>query len=195
MKGRYVLTVALLVLLLSLVACGGAVTPDGTEDGSVEGGEVATEVVPGDDTGADTPAETPAATEAASTEEPATEPETSGEGEVAMPDTVITFTREGGFAGFCDELVVSPMEAQWTTCNGDAASTPLEDAFQQELQSLASQYQSFDHQTEDNPDGSDNMVQTLHFEGVGEQEPTEEVMNRLMEMSNELLAQFWQQRE
>jgi hypothetical protein len=90
--------------------------------------------------------------------------------ETAVPAGGLTWTREGGLAGFCDRLSIDGAGA---VTYGRCAETPeagtLTDAEWATLADALARYASFDYVAEDNPGGADNLRITLRLSGRGTQ--------------------------
>lgn len=139
-----------------------------------------------------TPESTPAPEPTvAATTAPSTNP--TPDMEVQAPEDVIfIYERQGGFAGFCDTLTVTMEVAVWTSCMRSGGKVELNQARQQRLRELTTQFASFQSRSEDNPGGSDSMTQIIRFFGSGTQLNTPELEQELQLMASELLGEAYQ---
>lgn len=109
--------------------------------------------------------------------------------------TVFTWHREGGIAGFCDDLVVSRSGmASAASCKGTTGiflgdfrlnSTQLD-----QLYKYLDTYQTGEIYREDNPGGADDLKATLSFSGTGDLPLTEIIEKELLEFASKLYLSF-----
>jgi len=160
------------IFILLLAACSG--TSDRPGDA-----EPLPADVPAEATAAPAPTEPPepAPSPTTPTDEPASSaPEsqaaTATPQDVAVAGPVLTFKISGGVVGFCDELTLDP-DGVFTlvTCNQSEPITgTLEPPDQESLQAWHENLTSFHRTFEDNPQGEDNLLTDLIFNGSGEVE-------------------------
>lgn len=108
-------------------------------------------------------------------------------------DIVFTRHREGGIAGFCDDVIVyASGEYQVASCRGAEDETPasarLTDAQLDAVNQWVSTFQSFEYGYKD-PAMADAMTVALNFYGTGDQVATEEQQLAMVELANELFLQ------
>lgn len=123
---------------------------------------------------------------------------TSPDGDLIQPATLaLTWTREGGIAGFCDQLVVFISgEVYGSNCRSDPKETSgnfseLLSAAEQEQ--FANWYLKFEESVLDvsDPAGvSDRMIITLTFFGSGTGQPTEADQQALFDWATELFQKL-----
>jgi len=84
-----------------------------------------------------------------------------------LQDKLVEYRLIGGFAGFCDHLVVfSNGQSEYTNeCSSQKATLQIESSHLQQLQSLKSQIGFYKYENEDNPNGSDSLGEQLIFYG------------------------------
>lgn len=107
-----------------------------------------------------------------------------------MPQTGIIWHREGGIAGFCDQLVIYPDgDAVASTCQTQPASeTAMGSLTPEQLQQVngwLERYQSFTYDQRD-PAVADAMTVRLVFNGSGSESVTEEVQQEMLLFAQEI---------
>lgn len=113
----------------------------------------------------------------------------------APAGSAFTWHREGGMAGFCDDLVVfrSGM-ASATSCKEttvvNLGDFRLNTTQLNQLYNLLDTYQAGEILREDNPDGPDNLTATLSFNGTGDQPLTDAIEQELLAFASKLYLSF-----
>ena len=80
----------------------------------------------------------------------------------------LSWHREGGIAGFCDDLAISwSGQAEATSCKGTAVTSTLDDSQLSQLYSWLDTLQPFDVTESDPAGAADAMQTTLRFNGRG----------------------------
>ncbi len=107
-------------------------------------------------------------------------------------ETVLTWHREGGIAGFCDDLSMTSAGAiTGRSCKGNqtegAMRTSLDADQQAQLQTWLAQFAPVDYQMKD-PAQADAMLQTLTFKGQGQSKATPADINALLAWVNEVYS-------
>ncbi len=105
----------------------------------------------------------------------------------------ITWRREGGIAGFCDVVTITPPDkATVASCASDPPEVREEVDLTAEqtsrLQALIDRLASFDREQGD-PATADAMTITIVFLGRGEARPSEEDVTAIEELANEVLQE------
>ena len=113
-----------------------------------------------------------------------------GEGAEATGGS-ITWRREGGIAGFCDVVTISPPdEATVASCASDPPEVreeiELTAAQTSRLEALIDRLASFDRETSD-PATADAMTITIVFLGRGEAQPSDADVAAVEELAAEVL--------
>jgi hypothetical protein len=108
----------------------------------------------------------------------------------------ITWRREGGIAGFCDEVTVSlPGPATVASCASDPPEVRDEVELTAEqtsrLQALVDRLASFDHEQSDAAT-ADAMTITIVFLGRGAARPSTADLTAIEELANEVLQEAQQ---
>ena len=111
---------------------------------------------------------------------------TNQDGSVVLSATALAWHREGGIAGFCDDLTISRLgEFQASYCrpnrataNGDLAKI-LSEAELAEFSKWLNEFGTVTIKVED-PAVADQMKVTLTLNGMGRRQPTEAEQQRLM---------------
>lgn len=108
---------------------------------------------------------------------------------------VISWHREGGIAGFCDDLsIYSYGEAIGKSCQWDPNTAAGEQWFQLEklsqLYDWMDQFASFDYTQSDPASVVDGMTVTVHFNGSGSTEATDADKSVITAFADELFAQY-----
>ncbi len=108
--------------------------------------------------------------------------------------TVLTWHREGGLAGFCDDLTIDATGlVDAASCADDPAATvshgqlPPDDLAR--LQTWLDKYQPFEVEQVD-PATADGMAISLTFAGRGPAEPTEAEKQQILDFAAEIYAEF-----
>lgn len=123
----------------------------------------------------------------------------AGSTDVALPTpgpkpstegALLVWERSGGFAGFCDKVIVQPTwEATVSNCKGDTTITfPLTETQTAQLNDWLTTYQPIDY-TQSDPATADAMTITLTLAGRGDQIATEEVIQTVLWFASELVTQ------
>lgn len=119
---------------------------------------------------------------------------TNQDGTLALPapptETVFVWHREGGIAGFCDDLSITAAGAiTGSSCKSNqgqgALRASLDAAQQTQLLAWLSQFGPIDYQMKD-PAQADAMLQTLTFKGRGQAKATDADINTLLAWANEV---------
>jgi hypothetical protein len=102
---------------------------------------------------------------------------TNGDGSLAMPALALNWHREGGVAGFCEDLVIDQTgEAQTMSCKEGASQNTgqmrLNNGQIQQLESWLSRLEPFQIDQTDNAT-SDALIIQMSFGGMGTQPATE----------------------
>jgi hypothetical protein len=111
-------------------------------------------------------------------------------------DLVIQWSREGGIAGFCDELTISfAGEATAYSCKGEQTQVLGQDFIQDdELQQMyvwVDKFHSFEFESRDDAT-VDIMTIRLNFRGRGDAQPDEMDQQQILNFSSELYSQMSQ---
>lgn len=116
-----------------------------------------------------------------------TEPQAAA---AAMPDVIFTRHREGGIAGFCDDITVyGDGQFEIESCKGDATRSAQLTAEQiATVEAWAMSYDAFSYGSKD-PATADAMTISLDFNGVGAEAMTEEQQVEMVNFANELFMQ------
>jgi hypothetical protein len=106
---------------------------------------------------------------------------------------VLSYHREGGIAGFCDDVTVfANGEVTVASCASDppqaVGSTTLSEAQMRMLEQWVNELASFDDEQTD-PAVADVMTINIAFQGNGEREATEEELQAMQLFAQELLVQ------
>lgn len=105
-------------------------------------------------------------------------------------ETILVWERSGGFAGFCDKVVVSSaFEATAINCKGNTTATfPLTESQTAQLNAWLETYQPITY-THTDPATADAMTVSLTLAGRGDQVASDEVVQTMMWFASELAAQ------
>ena len=112
----------------------------------------------------------------------------------AVPSAIVlTWTREGGIAGFCDGLLISAGHlASLGTCEDPGSALPsgelMPNATIREFEEWRSEFASFEVEWADGPGVADGMTIRLSFTGRGRQVADEDAQRRIAEFASRLLA-------
>ncbi len=103
---------------------------------------------------------------------------------------VLIWEREGGFAGFCDRVIVyASAPAQVFNCKGETKTTfSLTETQRAQLDVWLATYQPIDY-TQSDPAVADAMTITLFLAGGGSQQADAAVIQKIMEFASDLAAQ------
>lgn len=94
----------------------------------------------------------------------------------------LTWTRQGGIAGFCDSLrVATDGQAASTTCNQTEAQAELTEAELVQLKAWAERFSAVVIEQADPEGVSDRMTITLQMTGLGNEQPTEAEQQAMLE--------------
>ena len=108
-------------------------------------------------------------------------------------DRLAEFHLVGGFAGFCDHLVVyvDGSASLFNECSEKQKDFQVgAEAFNQ-LVAMAAEYGPFSHNNEDNPSGPDSLATQLilYGQGTAAQQPNEEQRDALLKLLTSILIQ------
>ena len=192
-RWRVVVWAVVGLLLIGLVACGGAGDADTngetTASGNLNEDNNETLEEAAQNTANDDPDQSEEATEGDET--------TEGGAEGSKDETLeelgggFVYRREGGIAGFCDVVEVLAGTATISSCASEPPAILSEvtlsaDQSQQVLTWLE-ELKTFDHEQADDA-VADAMTVTIVFNGEGDNEPTDEDLAAIEQLAQELLA-------
>jgi len=105
--------------------------------------------------------------------------------------SLLVWQRSGGFAGFCDKVVVEPtFEATVHNCKGDVKVTfKLTETQIAQLNGWLAAYQPIEFVQADPPMTADGMYVSLQLAGKGSQPADDKVVQSVMWFASELAAQ------
>jgi hypothetical protein len=165
---KVLVPVVLLFTMLSLAACTGSA---------------------GQSPGAEPEAETTAVLETTGTTAPA-----GGETPAALDNPTLSWHREGGIAGFCDDLAIYPNgQVVAATCGGnqpvELGQRTLAAEQLTQLQNWVNTFASFTFERTDEAT-ADAMTISLEFTGTGTTEATDEDKQAIIDYAAEVYNQF-----
>jgi hypothetical protein len=110
------------------------------------------------------------------------------------PLPVLSWHREGGIAGFCDDLLVyNSGAADTAVCQGGSAQKTTQYALSaaqlEQLQAWLAQYQAFQLEQTD-PTTADAMTIRMSFSGAGTTVPTDTDKQEILDFAAALYAEF-----
>jgi len=129
------------------------------------------------------------------TQQPPSPTATPPEPTAALPsETRLSWQRLGGFAGFCDQLVIdSSNRTSGGACGSPQWQSSLTtDELRQYLTYLA-RFQPFTHETQDNAGGADSMALRVVFSGRGTRAPTEQESLEVAQWAASVYARLQEQ--
>jgi hypothetical protein len=102
---------------------------------------------------------------------------------------VLTYSREGGFVGYCDELeVYADGRAAVSDCRGFSGEVWLSGSQRERLEAWLGQYAAFEQARSDGA-VADGMTIRLRFAGQGSQAYTEAFLGQLDGLAGEVISQ------
>jgi len=135
--------------------------------------------------------EDPATATATATASPSLEPTASS---TADPDTIVlSWTREGGIAGFCDGLrLTAGHRAILGTCEDPPMDSPDGDIVPNEaiieFETWRDEFESFEVEWSDDDATADGMTINLSFEGRGNRPAAEDIRRAIADFAGRLHA-------
>ncbi|MHB1296267.1 MAG: PA14 domain-containing protein [Anaerolineae bacterium] len=86
----------------------------------------------------------------------------------------LSWEREGGIAGFCDQLYIDELEqVRFARCNATLRTGSLTPDERTAYRGFRARYATFSHTATDNPGGADNLTQRISMIGQGDLQPSE----------------------
>lgn len=114
----------------------------------------------------------------------------SGEATPQAEPPVLSWSRDGGIAGFCDKLEISAAgSVTVTSCKQPERRFRLTAEQQTQLDTWLEKYGSVDYAFDNRPNVADGMSTTLHLAGRGSLQPTEEELNELLKFASAISLQ------
>ena len=114
----------------------------------------------------------------------------SGEATPQAEPPVLSWSRDGGIAGFCDKLEISaPGSVTVTSCKQPERRFRLTAEQQAQLDNWLEKYGTVDYAFDNGPNVADGMSTTLHLAGRGSAQPGEEELNELLMFASALSLQ------
>lgn len=112
----------------------------------------------------------------------------------ALHHQVITYERTGGFAGFCDRLLVDfvkdELQVQYIdSCTNESVRVDLSSEQKNLIGSYFNTYQNFEWKESTQGKVSDGMSETLIFYGVGNEVASEEQKEVLLRTIRDLVSE------
>jgi len=97
----------------------------------------------------------------------------------------------GGFAGFCDHLVVytDGSASIFNDCANEQEDFQVKSNVLNQLMSFSQQFSRFSSESEDNIEGPDSLYTKLIFYGQGSEQPEQEQEDIIIRLINSILIQ------